>query len=188
MRGQPRMRERKNLPRVCLFPVALAAICTGLVSSGAEIRTPAPPPTPRVNGPAIFGVRPGSPFLYKIPATGEGVLQYSAANLPAGLVVDPATGLITGTITTPGEYHVKLQATNSLGTDSKDFRIEVGDNISLTPALGWNSWNCWGNTVTEAKVLTAAQAMASSGLINHGWSYINTDDGWQAPRGGTYNG
>jgi hypothetical protein len=37
----------------------------------AEIRTPKAPATPRINGPDIFGVRPGNPFLYHIPATGE---------------------------------------------------------------------------------------------------------------------
>jgi alpha-galactosidase len=30
--------------------------------------------------------------------------------------------------------------------------------------------------------------MASSGLINHGWTYINIDDGWQGKRGGKFNG
>jgi alpha-galactosidase len=169
----------------------LATLCVAIsgerLFGQSNIRTPAAPAAPRVNGPAIFGVRPGTPFLYKIPATGNGTLQYAANNLPAGLAVDPSSGMITGSLTTPGEYDVTLQVSNSAGVGSKDFRIEVGSTIQLTPALGWNSWNCWGNTVTEAKVLTAAQAMASSGLINYGWSYVNTDDGWQAPRGGAYN-
>ena len=34
------------------------------------ILTPKPGPIPRINGPIVFGVRPGSPFLYAIPATG----------------------------------------------------------------------------------------------------------------------
>jgi alpha-galactosidase len=30
--------------------------------------------------------------------------------------------------------------------------------------------------------------MVSSGLINHGWTYINIDDTWQGKRGGPYGG
>ena len=35
------------------------------------ILTPPAPATPRINGANVFGVRPGSPFLFTIPATGE---------------------------------------------------------------------------------------------------------------------
>jgi alpha-galactosidase len=36
----------------------------------AVILTPAPGPAPRINGTRLFGVRPGSPFLFRIPAPG----------------------------------------------------------------------------------------------------------------------
>ena len=49
-------------------------------------------------------------------------------------------------------------------------------------AMGWNSWNCFGCDVTEANVRAAADAMVASGLINHGWTYINIDDCWEAGR------
>ena len=48
--------------------------------------------------------------------------------------------------------------------------------------MGWNSWNCFGCDVTEANVRAAADAMVASGLINHGWTYINIDDCWEAGR------
>jgi hypothetical protein len=48
----------------------------------AEIRTPKAPATPRINGPEIFGVRPGNPFLYHIPATGDRPITFSASDLP----------------------------------------------------------------------------------------------------------
>ena len=57
-----------------------------------EIRTPKPPSTPRINGPSIFGVRPGHPFLYRIPATGDRPMQFSVDELPSGLKVDANTG------------------------------------------------------------------------------------------------
>ena len=54
--------------------------------------------------------------------------------------------------------------------------------------MGWNSWNCWAGAVDQEKVLRSARAMVSSGLINHGWTYINIDDTWQGQRGGPYDG
>lgn len=37
----------------------------------ADLRTPKPSATPRINGPKIYGERPGHPFLYRIPSTGH---------------------------------------------------------------------------------------------------------------------
>jgi hypothetical protein len=105
--------------------------------------TPAPPPTPRINGSGVFGARPGSEFLYTIPATGDRPMTFSADNLPAGLKLDANTGRITGELDGKGTYPVMLQASNALGAAEKKFRIIVGDQIALTPPMGWNSWNCW---------------------------------------------
>ena len=150
--------------------------------------TPASPPTPRINGSGVFGVRTGSAFLYTIPATGDRPMTFSADNLPAGLKLDAATGHITGEVVDKGTYAVVLRATNALGVAEKKFRIIVGDQIALTPPMGWNSWNCWAESVDQEKVLRSARALVSSGLINHGWTYINIDDSWQGKRGGTFNG
>lgn len=151
------------------------------------ILTPKPGPKPRITGPRIFGVRLGNPFLFTVTATGERPMSFGAQGLPAGLVIDSATGQITGSVRKEGEYKVKLIAKNALGTATRDFRIVVGDTIALTPPLGWNSWNCWACAVTDEKVRATAKAMVDTGLINHGWSYINIDDCWmrtESDRGG----
>jgi alpha-galactosidase len=137
---------------------------------------------PTIHSPALFGVRPGSPVLYTIRATGEEPIRYFAESLPRGTVLDPATGSITGIITQRGAFECSLGATNRLGTARQKLSLVVGDRISLTPALGWNSWNCWGDAVDQDKVLRAAHAMVATGLSRHGWTYINIDDSWQAPR------
>ncbi len=157
-------------------------------SAPPEIRTPRAPASPRINGAEIFGVRPGHPFLYRIPATGERPMEFAAQDLPPGLKLDSNTGQITGSIPKPGEHVVILRAKNAKGSAERKFKIVVGETISLTPALGWNSWNCWGPSVDADKVLKSARAMVSSGLIDHGWSYINIDDAWQGKRGGEFNG
>jgi alpha-galactosidase len=154
------------------------------VPTSAEIRTPKPPATPRINGPRVYGERPGRPFLYTIPATGKGPLTYSAEGLPDGLTLDAKSGRITGKVDRPGEYRVALLASNALGRDRQSLTIKIGDQICLTPPLGWNSWNCFGGKVDQEKVAAQARAMASSGLIQHGWTYINIDDTWQGHRSG----
>jgi len=172
--------------------LALGAILTGCVLGAAaaaadDSLTPPPPAAPRINGPTIFGVTPQAPFLYTIPATGNRPLEFSVETLPAGLTLDKATGRITGTLPAAGEFPVVLHARNDQGEAQKKFRIVVGPHISLTPAMGWNSWNCWAEAVDQDKVLHSARAMVSSGLINHGWTYINIDDTWQGRRGGEFN-
>ena len=154
----------------------------------AVILTPPPPATPRINGAKVFGVRPGSPFLYTIAATGERPMTFAASGLPEGLTLDEKTGRITGKLDKAGEFRATLTAKNARGEASRELRIVVGDKIALTPPMGWNSWNCWGDRVSQEKVLSSARAMVEKGLINHGWSYINIDDGWQATRGGQFGG
>jgi alpha-galactosidase len=169
------------------FCAAGMTLATAAVSENPEILTPPPPPTPRINGPTIFGVRPSAPFLYTIPATGERPMTFAVDRLPAGLAVDAATGRITGALAAAGTFPVVLHATNARGTTQKNFRIVVGDRIALTPPLGWNSWNCWAGSVDQDKVLRSARAIVSSGLINHGWSFVNIDDTWQGERGGPHH-
>ena len=146
------------------------------------ILTPPAPATPRINGANVFGVRPGSPFLFTVAATGERPMKFSATHLPRGLKLDADTGRITGALKTKGEFTTTLRVKNSLGTVEKKFRIVCGDQIALTPPMGWNSWNCFAGAVSADKVKRAADALIKSGLVNHGWTYINIDDFWQNHR------
>lgn len=169
---------------------ATAKVYDPVCGPGKYILTPAAEPAPFINGPDVFGVRPGAPFLYTIPATGQRPIRFSAEGLPDGLTLNAKTGVISGTITQPEKrnYEVTLQTENAISKTSKPFSIVVGDTICLTPPLGWNSWNCWGKQVTQQKVLASAHAMAEKGLINYGWTYINIDDAWQGERGGPHHG
>ena len=68
------------------------AVASPAAADTPEIRTPPPPREPRINGPSVFGVRPGHPFLYHIPATGDRPMEFSAKKSADGLTLDPATG------------------------------------------------------------------------------------------------
>jgi len=150
----------------------------------AFILTPPAPASPRINGPSVFGVRPGHPLLYRIPATGNRPIAFSATGLPPGATLDSSTGRLGGAVAAEGTYPIILHASNASGSYDRSFRLVVGDTIALTPPLGWNSYNVWSDQITQDRALDAAKAMVSSGLIEHGWTYINMDDGWQGERGG----
>jgi alpha-galactosidase len=168
-----------------VFSLVLLWFAAFLANAAPVILTPPAPNTPRVNGAKVFGVRPGSPFLFMIPATGLRPMTFTADNLPYGLKLDSKTGRITGKLKRKGMFIVTLHAKNPLGETEEKFRIVCGDQIALTPPMGWNSWNCFASAVSADKVRRAADAMARSGLINHGWTYINIDDFWQNHRDST---
>lgn len=54
--------------------------------------------------------------------------------------------------------------------------------------MGWNSWDCYGTTVTEAEVLANAEFMAEN-LLRFGWDTVVVDIAWYDPaaRAGGYN-
>jgi len=77
--------------------------------------TPKQSPKPRINGAKVVGMRPGAPFLFTIPVSGQQPVNYTASGLPAGLKLDRQSGQITGTLNSPGTFVVNLGAKNSAG-------------------------------------------------------------------------
>jgi alpha-galactosidase len=52
--------------------------------------------------------------------------------------------------------------------------------LAPVPPMGWNSWDAYGTTVTEAEVKANADFMAAR-LKSHGWQYIVVDIQWSDP-------
>lgn len=144
----------------------------------AVLLTPPAPAEPRINGPAAYGVRPGSPFLYRIPATGRRPMTFAAAGLPDGLVMDAQTGIITGSVARVGTHRVKLTAKNAAGEAAREFRIAVGNQLALTPPMGWNSWYIHYHRVSDKVMRQAADQMIATGMADYGYQYVNIDDCW----------
>jgi len=56
------------------------------------------------------------------------------------------------------------------------------DGLDLTPQMGWNSWNKFQCDVNEELIRETADAMATNGMKDAGYQYINIDDCWQGQR------
>ena len=159
-------------------------LLAGACAAGTGLLTPKPGPAPKINNPAVYGVRPGHPFLYRIPCTGERPMRFYAAVLPDSLKLDTATGIVTGLAPNrPGEYPVTFTARNARGSSSKRLRIVVGDTLALTPPMGWNDWYTHYGRITDKLMRQAADAMIASGMADFGYQYVNIDDCWMVKPG-----
>lgn len=50
--------------------------------------------------------------------------------------------------------------------------------IQRTPPMGWNSWNTFGENISEKLIFETADIMAESGLKDAGYNYLVIDDCW----------
>ncbi len=170
-------------PTALGFAVFLTALllgqCTASVQPTSDLRTPPPLSTPHLNGPRVYGVRPGHPFLYRIPCTGNRPMKFSARNLPAPLKLNRRSGIISGNAPErPGVFTITFKASNAHGTDTRQLKIVVGDTIGLTPQMGWNDWYSYYDRISDSDVRAAGAAMISSGMADFGYQFIDIDDCW----------
>jgi alpha-galactosidase len=54
--------------------------------------------------------------------------------------------------------------------------------LATTPPMGWNSWNPFGENVSEQVIKETADAFVSTGLKDAGFIYVVIDDIWQGGR------
>ena len=61
-------------------------------------------------------------------------------------------------------------------------RAQTRESLSLTPQMGWSSWNNFQGNINEDIIKSVADAMVASGLKDAGYTYINIDDCWHGKR------
>ncbi len=149
-----------------------------VVPEAPYLLTPKPGPVPRINGPKVYGCRPGNPFLFRIPTQGERPIKFSARGLPPSLKLDPTSGIIPGVAPERGEYRVRLTAKNRHATARREFKIISGDRLALTPTMGWNHWYAHYHRITDEKVRAAADLMQANGMADVGYDHVLIDDCW----------
>ena len=50
--------------------------------------------------------------------------------------------------------------------------------LAKLPPLGWNSWNTFGENISEQLICETADAMVSLGYRDAGYEYVVIDDCW----------
>ena len=178
--------NRKLLNSGAVFSLLTAGVSfAGIVSPNTNlnereqqiIAAVKPGDAPRFNGARMVGIHPGTPFSYSIAVNGERPVTFSAKRLPAGLKLDPQTGVITGTLSKSQKYPFTVTAENSAGKASEKITIVSGDALALTPPMGWNSYDAYGDSVCESEVLTNAEWLKEH-LQPLGWDTVVVDFRW----------
>ena len=147
---------------------------------------PAHEGAPHINAPPVYGASPGKPFLYRVPVTGERPMKFTA-DLPEGLAVNGA-GVISGVVSAPGEYAVRIRVKNRAGEDEKTLKLMIAPGALLrTPLMGWTSWNAFRDKFDQSVIEDTAKALIDTGLAEYGYDYVNIDSDWQGEYGGKYD-
>lgn len=82
--------------------------------------------TPTLTGSVITTGRYGVAYTYTLPGVGNGA-TYTILDgeLPAGIILNKDTGVISGTATVTGDFAFTVQKSNESGTVSKDYTFKV---------------------------------------------------------------
>lgn len=140
---------------LCTTPCATC----GPVSVTPCFATSSPLPNGFLYGPYSAAVVPFS------PSAGM-VWNVSSGTLPAGLVLNPATGVISGTPEETGDFSFTIRILNVLGIAcSKQFALHVGSCVS-------NNYDLTDGTELEAYSVTLTATSPSAGQI---WAIVNGD-------------
>lgn len=83
--------------------------------------------------------RQGAAFNHQVVAQGTKPIAFGAENLPAGLVIDSATGLVSGIPAVSGVFDVIFYATNAAMTTTQNFLISLTTGVpGITSSLTAN--------------------------------------------------
>ncbi|MFI5360989.1 MAG: beta strand repeat-containing protein [Elusimicrobiota bacterium] len=117
----------------------------------------------------------GTAFSYQIAATGSPT-SYSAAGLPAGLSVNAASGLISGTPASAGTTNVVLGATNAAGTGTKVLVMTIAAaKTTAPPTLAIKSpaaGAAVSGTITISGTAADSVALSSVAVSIDGGAYV----------------
>ncbi|MEI6198049.1 MAG: NPCBM/NEW2 domain-containing protein, partial [Verrucomicrobiota bacterium] len=120
---QPGVKDKKDFPEPQLpaqTPMPIATIKDG--------------PEPALHGPIITGASPGRPLFFRVPASGETPLEFSAENLPVGLKINRTNGIITGVMAAPLTQVCRITVRNDRGEVARDLTIVCAPHaMALTP-------------------------------------------------------
>jgi len=175
-----------NRPHISLFifgsslAVFVSQFEEAQAQSTIDISTETIPSAPRLHPPFVVGTVTEAEVLFAVPATGAQPLAFAAEELPAGLTLEPDTGVITGTAPVAGDHPFEVTVLNGEGSASAVYTLRSGGGLALTPPMGWNSYDSFGASVTEQEMLDEASAVRQL-LQPFGWNTVVIDYRWYEP-------
>ncbi len=142
----------------------------------------APAGAPHLRPPFVVGAQTNTPLIFTPAASGAPPLHFAAKGLPAGITCSKTTGALRGKL--HASCTVAISVSNRFGTVTHAYRLQAG-STALTPPMGWNSYDYYGDRVNQAEVMANAQCEAQK-LLPYGWNYVVVDYRWYAPHADAY--
>lgn len=130
-------------------------------------------PAPVIASAASATGRVSTPFAYQIAASNTPT-GYGATGLPAGLSVNAATGLISGTPAAVGTYTVTISATNATRT------VSLALTLTIDPAPPLVAWGASAQTGVPADLTNNVVGIAAGAYHSLALRADGTVEGWGA--------
>jgi BspA type Leucine rich repeat region (6 copies)/IPT/TIG domain/Putative Ig domain len=129
--------------------VSVVVTTPGGSSLAAMFTYVAPVLAPSITTGTLPAATVGTPYSATVTATGTAPITFTSSGaLPGGLVLDPSTGVVSGTPTSVGSATFTVTATNSAGTDFKSYTVAVAaiTKTAAAPVLASTGFDVlpWG--------------------------------------------
>lgn len=118
----------------------LLGIATACASSSQVLTLTLGSSAPVITSPSNATGTEGVDFTYQILAT-QSPASFGAANLPVGLRVNPATGLISGKPVYPGDFFATISASNLWGVGTATLRFTFANRLITGLAIADVTFN-----------------------------------------------
>jgi surface protein len=139
-----------------LFEPGTAADCADV----AALVRAMTPPLPVLGKVLLDEAMVGERYSVTIPFRGTADTTVVSDNLPAGLLLNPNTGVVHGTPTAAGDTEFQITAVNNAGSDTRTYDVEVEERKVMVTT--------WDTRITGCDTLTLPVRGTHLGTIDWG--------------------